>query len=66
VSALVGSPILPKMCLDIVVLIVPWVCRTVVRVRGESCTDIVSILYDPDNPFTPAEEECVMQLIEVR
>ncbi len=44
------------------------VYRTRGQVCFEDCTDIVSIIYDPDNPFTAAEQELLMELLapEVR
>jgi hypothetical protein len=40
-------------------------CRTVAEVvKAADQTDIVSIMYDPDNPFTEEEQACIRELLE--
>ncbi len=41
-----------------------WLYRTAAKVKAGEQTDVVCIVYDPDNPFTAAEQACVEELLE--
>jgi hypothetical protein len=38
--------------------------RMVAEVKRDERTDLVSIVYDPDSPFTDAERGCIEELLD--
>ncbi len=52
-------------CLVTGIKFMHYVCRMVAKVtRAEEQTDVVAIMYEPDNQFTAEEEACIRELLQ--
>jgi hypothetical protein len=38
--------------------------RTLAQVKADEQTNVVSIVYNPDDPFTAAEQACIKDLLD--